>query len=58
MINQIQSGFDSVGVFGKIREGSLVGSEEDGEDEGECREDGFWDELELEVELELGGKVL
>ena len=43
-------------MFGKIREGSLVGSEEGGEDEGECREDGFWGELE--VELELGGEVL
>jgi len=56
MINQIQSGFDSLRVFGKIREGSLVGGEDSGEDEGECREDGFWGELE--VELELGGEVL
>jgi len=42
----------------KIREGSLVGREEDGEDEGECREDGFWGDLEFDVELELGGEVV
>jgi len=31
----------------KIREGSLVGGEESGEEEDECREDGFCGELEL-----------
>ena len=40
----------------KLREWSLVGSEEGGEDEGECREDGFWGDLE--VEFELGGEVI
>ena len=38
----------------KIKEGSLVGSEESGEEEDECREDGFWGKLELE----LGGEVV
>jgi len=41
-------------LFEKIREWSLVESEESGEDEGKCREDGFWGELEVE----LGGEVV
>ena len=46
-------------VFGKDeREGGLVGSEEGGEDEGEWWEDGFWGDLEFDVEVELGGEVV
>ena len=40
----------------RLIECRLVGSKDGGEDEGKCREDGFWGELE--VELELGGEVV
>jgi len=40
----------------RLKRRSLVESEESGEDEGECREDGFW--CEVELESELGGEVV